>query len=90
MSLTSSDLDHISALAHLAIKPNEKEQFLGQLNTIINHVNQLSSLPLTDTNSDTDLDPLYRQADIPIQTNIDRSLNAPKMDDSFFSVPKII
>ncbi|MGB7445218.1 MAG: Asp-tRNA(Asn)/Glu-tRNA(Gln) amidotransferase subunit GatC [Coleofasciculaceae cyanobacterium] len=84
----------VANLARLEMTDKEEEQFVGQLNSILDYFQQLSEL-----NTD-DVPPTTRAIDISNVTRTDelkKYLNreailqgAPEQDGEFFRVPKII
>lgn len=94
MSVTLKDLDKIAHLARLSLKESEKEKFLGQVNQILHYVEKLNEV---DT---TGVEPLSHSLDLLNVTREDvkkESLsqakaleNAPKKNEGFFKVPKVI
>ncbi|TRZ68825.1 MAG: Asp-tRNA(Asn)/Glu-tRNA(Gln) amidotransferase subunit GatC [Methanothrix sp.] len=92
--ITGEDVDHISWLASIKVAENEKEEFVGQFNTVLDYFHQLDEL---DTE---DVEPTYRVVDI---VNVFREdvakeslpqeealCNAPKRENDYFKSPRIV
>ncbi len=94
MSVTLNDLDKIAHLARLKLKDGEKEKFLGQVNQILQYVEKLTEV---DTKG---VKPLSHSMDLfnVMRDDIKKESlqqkealeNAPKKNDEFFRVPKVI
>lgn len=94
MSLSKKDIEHIAKLAKLKFTDDEIEKMGPQLNSVLEYMDKLSEL-----NTD-DVEPLSHpvenfnvfREDIQkesIKTE-DALRNAPKKDESYFKVPKVI
>ncbi|MCB0281167.1 MAG: Asp-tRNA(Asn)/Glu-tRNA(Gln) amidotransferase subunit GatC [Calditrichae bacterium] len=94
MSVTIQDLEKIANLARLKLNEEEKSKFLGQLNQILEYVEKLNEI-----NTDG-IEPLSHSLDLVNvlrkdieQASLDRNKaleNAPKKNDAFFRVPKVV
>ncbi len=93
--ITKKDLEHVSWLARIDLKEEEKEKYIAQLGSVLDYFGQLDEI-------DTNVPPTYHVLDI---TNIlredepgtDRTLsqedvlaNAPKKKDGFFKAPRMM
>ncbi|HKQ23299.1 MAG TPA: Asp-tRNA(Asn)/Glu-tRNA(Gln) amidotransferase subunit GatC [Burkholderiales bacterium] len=94
MALTLSDVKRIAHLARIEVTDAEAGQALGQLNDIFKLIEQLQSV---DT---TGIEPMSHplggsqrlredRADTPENRDANM-MNAPKQQDGFFLVPKVI
>ena len=94
MSVTLKDLDKIAHLARLSLKDGEKEKFLEQVNQILQYIEKLNEV---DT---TGIEPMSHSMDIinvmrddVNKESLDQKAaleNAPKKNDEFFRVPKVV
>lgn len=94
MSVDRATVHRIASLARLAITEEEAEQLEKELSGIFDWVAQLDEL---DTSA---VEPMTRVADISMRLRKDEVTdgfyaddivkNAPKVDDHYFVVPKII
>ena len=92
--VTIKDVEHVAALARLTFTDEEKQKLTGQLNAILNYMEQLNSL---DTSS---VEPLSHVIELNnVFRNDDRTpgldreeamKNAPARTEKFFKVPKVI
>lgn len=95
MSIDTNLLTHLQKLANIALKEDEIKKTEDHLNEIINFIENINNLDLEDiptffSQIDT---PLPMREDIPsTNTDIAKGIlkNAPKSEDNFFIVPKII
>jgi len=92
--ITSAEVDKIVKLANLNLPKDEKEAFIGQLNSILLHMDELNGLDTTGiepTLHAISINNAFRD-DI-VTTSFDRESslkNAPDKDGGYFRVPKII
>ena len=94
MSVDRATVHRIASLARLAITEEEAEQLEKELSSIFDWVAQLDEL---DTSA---VEPMTRVADMSMRLRKDEVTdgfcaddivkNAPKVDDHYFVVPKII
>ena len=94
MSVSIRDVEHMAALARLSFTGEEKEKLTGQLNDILQYMEQLNRLnteavePLAHV---IELSNVFR--DDVVKPGIPRSealRNAPAKTEKFFKVPKVI
>jgi len=94
MSVTVKQVEHIAGLARLTFAESEKEVMTGQLNKVLEYVEQLKEL-------DTDhVEPLASAAGAVNVMREDKEgtslthrealRNAPSKTEEFFKVPKVI
>ena len=103
MALTEKDVRYVAELAHLELTDEEVRKFLPQLDSILEHVNQLNQLDTTQVEPMAQVaqvgqvglsgppNPALR-ADQPRQTfSQDEALaNAPEPGAGYFKVPRVI
>ncbi len=94
MSVSIRDVEHVAALARLSFTEEEKQRLTGQLNDILQYMEQLNRLntdavePLSHV---IELSNVFR--DDVVKPGIPRSealRNAPAKTEKFFKVPKVI
>ena len=94
MSITRKEVEHIAHLAKLNLKESEIEEFTGDLNQILEYIDKLNELdtenvkPLSHPVGNTNV---FREDTV--KKSVERTdalKNAPKADDEFFKVPKVI
>ena len=84
---------HVARLARLGLSDSEAEKMREELSLILDHVDQIQDLDLTDVPPTTHVVRLVNvlREDIPVPS-LDRELalrEAPRVVDNAFSVPKI-
>ncbi len=94
MSITKEDVIKVANLARLNLTQSEENEFVPQLNAILNYFEQLQEL---DTEN---IEPTTRAIDVNNITRADEQTNygeresllnsAPEREDDFFRVPKIM
>jgi aspartyl-tRNA(Asn)/glutamyl-tRNA(Gln) amidotransferase subunit C len=91
------DQEQVKKVAHLArldLSPQEVEQFTGQLGSILDYVEQLSELEVTDVPPTTraiDVSNVLRDDQLQPYAERERIMAAaPDSDGDFLRVPKII
>ncbi len=94
MSLTKTEVEHVARLARLELTDAEKEEYTGQLNEILNFVEELRKLDTAHIQPTAHAIPVTNvfRAD-KVQPSLDPEkvlFNAPDRDDNFFKVPKIL
>lgn len=94
MKITNDEVKHIALLSRLYLSDREIEIFSGQLNSIIEYVEQLNSLDTENIEPTSHVIPLNNvmRDDIPVASlPVDDALkNAPESTEKFYRVPKII
>jgi aspartyl-tRNA(Asn)/glutamyl-tRNA(Gln) amidotransferase subunit C len=92
--INQKEIEHIAALAHLKFNDDELNKFSSQFSKIVDYVSSIENLNLDDVEPmtrPTDAKNVFRE-DIP-QNSIskeDALKNAPKHNEMFFKVPKVI
>ncbi|HLW80360.1 MAG TPA: Asp-tRNA(Asn)/Glu-tRNA(Gln) amidotransferase subunit GatC [Terriglobia bacterium] len=97
MALTEKDVRYVAELAHLELSDEEVRRFLPQLDSILEHVNQLNQLDTTQVEPMAQVsiggaeNPALR-ADQPHQTFSpgEALANAPEPGAGHFKVPRVI
>lgn len=97
MALTEKDVRYVAELAHLELTDEEVRKFLPQLDSILEHVNQLNQLDTTQVEPMAQVsiggaeNPALR-ADQPRQafTQDEALANAPEPGAGHFKVPRVI
>ena len=94
MSVSIRDVEHVANLARLSFTEEEKRKLAGELNEILNYMEQLNRL---DT---THVDPLFQVIELSnalrddvLRPSLPREKvlrNAPAKTEQFFKVPKVI
>jgi aspartyl-tRNA(Asn)/glutamyl-tRNA(Gln) amidotransferase subunit C len=94
MSLDRATVHKVATLARLALTPEEEEKFAGQLSGILDYVEQLNELDVTNVEPTTraiDMVNVTRSDIMQVYENREALMEcAPDRDDNFFKVPKII
>lgn len=92
--ITKKDVTYIADLARLELSTPEIEAFTGQLSAILDHMRDLDKV---DTNGVEptcfvvpDHDPLRDDTVKPSLPTEELLKNGPKVEGSFFAVPKVI
>lgn len=94
MSITKKEVEHIANLAKLNLKESEIEEFTGELSQILEYIDKLNEL---NTDNVEPLSHPVSKSNVfrgdTVKKSVDRKealKNAPKSDDEFFQVPKVI
>lgn len=94
MPVGRKDVEHIAELARLKFTEEELDNFTGQLNEILAYVEKLNELdtekvePLSHPIEGSNV---FREDEVkPSISTEDALKNAPKKDEQFFHVPKVI
>lgn len=91
--IETKEIEYIAKLARIELTENEKVLFAKQLDSIINHFNELNKIDTTNVeplSHPLTLTDVVREDNI-VQTNIFEELkdNIPETEGRFFKVPKI-
>lgn len=93
---SSNDLniDHVAMLARLALTPEEKKQFAGQLGDILAYVEQLRELDVSGVEPSAhafDVCNVWAEDEPRPGLPVEQALrNAPEQRDQMFVVPKVV
>ena len=94
MAVTIKDVEHIAKLAKLKFNDAEKEKLRGELNKILEYIDKLNELDLTNVEpmeNMNEAENVFRE-DVtgPSLTKEEVLKNAPSKTDNFFKVPKVL
>ncbi len=93
MILSKADVLHVARLSALALTEAEAERMTGELSAILNYVEGLSAVDISDkTLEEVSLSPTLLAPDVPVPSlSPDVALaGAPDRSGSFFQVPRIL
>jgi aspartyl-tRNA(Asn)/glutamyl-tRNA(Gln) amidotransferase subunit C len=93
MAVTIDDVRHIAALARLGLNDERVNALVGELNTILEHMEALSRVDTKGVHEIAGVGaagtPLRPDVGPPIPLNGAREDFAPRMQDGFFLVPRL-
>jgi aspartyl-tRNA(Asn)/glutamyl-tRNA(Gln) amidotransferase subunit C len=93
MAVTVDDVRHIAALARIGLTDERAQALVGELNTILGHMDVLAKVDTTGAPEVAGIGaagtPLRPDAGPPIPLARDRESFAPRMRDGFFLVPRL-
>jgi aspartyl-tRNA(Asn)/glutamyl-tRNA(Gln) amidotransferase subunit C len=93
MALTTKEVEHVARLARLRLAPDEIEKMRAQLSNILEHIDMLKEVDVTDvppTAQVTDLLNILREDETrPSLPREDVLANAPEQQDGMFRVRAI-
>jgi aspartyl-tRNA(Asn)/glutamyl-tRNA(Gln) amidotransferase subunit C len=93
MALTTQEVEHVARLARLRLAPAELEKMRAQLSNILDHIDMLKEVDVTDvppTAQVTDLPNILRPDEVrPSLPREDVLANAPDQQDGMFRVKAI-
>ncbi|GAB4359664.1 MAG: Asp-tRNA(Asn)/Glu-tRNA(Gln) amidotransferase subunit GatC [Cyanophyceae cyanobacterium] len=94
MSLSLDEVRKVAHLARIQLTAEEEEKFAGQLNSILDYVEQLRELDVEGVEPTTraiDVSNVMREDVREVYGDREAILSgAPDRDESFFKVPKIL
>lgn len=94
MAITKETVEYVAHLARIELKPEELEKLSGQLQDIINFIDNLKKLDVNNVNPTSHILPLenvFREDTARESLPVDKVLmNAPCRKGNFFAVPKVI
>lgn len=93
MTITQETVEHVAKLARLELTPDEVERFTQDLGKILNLVEQLNEVDLSQVDTLLEVTaPTVFRADCAVREFSREELlkNAPHEEDGFFRVPKIL
>jgi aspartyl-tRNA(Asn)/glutamyl-tRNA(Gln) amidotransferase subunit C len=94
MSVSKKDVEYVAELARLSFTEDEKEELIGDLNSVLGYIEKLNELDTKDT--DIIVNPYYienkfREDEIEPSLELKAVLdNAPDKLEEYVIVPKII
>ena len=93
MQVSKEELMHIAKLAELEIKETEVDEYLLNLQDILNFANIINNAPVNDldiTIGSNEAKNVFRKDEVKVFENIDGLLqNAPSKSQNMFKVPKV-
>jgi aspartyl-tRNA(Asn)/glutamyl-tRNA(Gln) amidotransferase subunit C len=97
MKIGPNEVDYVAKLAHLAISEKEKITFIGQLNSILEYVEQLNTLDTSQVKptaqvvyTKTSTESMRDDSPQVTFSQADSLQNAPSKSAGHFKVPKVI
>ena len=94
MPIEKDDVKHVAQLARLKLTEKEINYFAKQLDSIINYIDQLKEVDISNVEPTTHVLPIqnvFREDTIqPSLKTKDTLKNAPSKENEFFKVPRII
>ncbi len=92
--VSKDELLHIANLSDLNIKDEEVDEYLKNLDDILNYVEVIQNAPINDldeTIGTTELSNVFRK-DEPIEFDNKEGMmkNAPELENNMFNIPKVI
>jgi aspartyl-tRNA(Asn)/glutamyl-tRNA(Gln) amidotransferase subunit C len=94
MKITPEQVDYVALLGRLALEPEEKAKYLGQLDDILKYMDMLAEVDTEDVEPMAGPVELYtplREDEVKPSLQIQEALsNAPDRDGTSFRVPKVI
>ena len=94
MSVDAATVRRIAHLARIAVRDDEVPHLQGELNAMLDFVEQLSEVDIEGVEPMTSVTPMEmkKRADVVNDGNIadDILKNAPATEDHFFLVPKVV
>jgi len=94
MRIALKDVEYVAKLAKLELTEEEKARFQRELDKVIGYIDQLSELDtekVPTTSHVLLLQNVLREDEVLPSLSADQALaNAPKSEDGFFRVPRVI
>ncbi|MDH4069652.1 MAG: Asp-tRNA(Asn)/Glu-tRNA(Gln) amidotransferase subunit GatC [Ignavibacteria bacterium] len=94
MSVTLRDVDHVAKLANLSFSDEEKQTLVGELNAILDYMEQLNELDTSNVDPLShviELSNVFRDDELKPGLSREEALrNAPQRSEKFFKVPKVL
>jgi aspartyl-tRNA(Asn)/glutamyl-tRNA(Gln) amidotransferase subunit C len=94
MRLTPEEVEHVALLARLRLTEEERERFTTQLNSILEHFEQLQQIDTSDVPPMSHAVPMsnvLRDDEPSPSLSLEEALeNAPDQDRDCFRVPRVI
>lgn len=92
--ISKETVEHIANLSHLDFSEGELEVFAEQFSKIVGYIDTLNNLDLSELEPLTQIvaeENVFRPDEVRPSLSLDEALrNAPKRNDNFFKVPKVI
>ena len=94
MKISKEELLHIAKLSDLEIKENEIEEYLKNLEDILNYTETIDKIDvrkLDETIGATEEFHVFRKDEVKQFDNIDQLMeNGPEVDRNMFKIPKVL
>ena len=94
MKISKEELLHIAKLSDLEIKANEIEEYLKNLEDILNYTETIDKIDvskLDETIGATEDYNVFRKDEVKQFDNIDQMMeNGPEVDRNMFKIPKVL
>lgn len=94
MKISKEELLHIAKLSDLEIKENEIDEYLKNLEDILNYteiIDKIDVSKLDETIGATEDYNVFRKDEVKQFENIDKMMeNAPEVDRNMFKIPKVL
>ena len=94
MKISKEELLHIAKLSDLEIKENEVEEYLKNLEDILNYTETIDKIDvrkLDETIGATEEFNVFRKDEVKQFDNIDQMMeNGPEVDRNMFKIPKVL
>lgn len=94
MNVSKEELLHIAKLANLNLKDNEVDNYLANLQDILNFANIVNSAPVEDldvTIATRDSKNIFRKDEVRVfKDNESLFVNAPAQAEHMFKIPKVL
>jgi len=92
--ITKADVEYVAGLARLSLDEETKERLAGELGDVLTHVSKLNELDTEDVAPMMhvlEVSNVFREDEVqPSLSREEALMNAPKTDDEYFLVPRII
>ena len=94
MAVSKKDVEHIAKLAKLKFNENEKEKLQGELNKILEYIDKLNELDLSNVEpveNINETENVFREDKVDMYLTKEEALkNAPAKTENFFKAPKVL
>jgi aspartyl-tRNA(Asn)/glutamyl-tRNA(Gln) amidotransferase subunit C len=94
MSVDNATVKRVARLARIKVKDEDVPRLAGELNTILNFVEQLNEVNVENVEPLTSVVEMEMRKRIDVVTDghypNDVTKNAPASEDDFFAVPKVV
>ena len=94
MRLTPEEVEHVALLGRLELTEEERQRFTTQLNSILDHFEQLQQLDTSDVptmSHAVEMSNVFREDEPAPSLSPEAALeNAPDQTDNCFRVPRVI
>ncbi len=94
MAIEKKTVEHVAHLARIELKPAELDKLAGQLTDILDFIDNLSKVDVTNIKPTSHILPINnvlredtQKTSLPVEKTLS---NAPEKEGNFFVVPKVI